>query len=192
MDSVTADHSEDTNWGDDDPSVFVINSVAHLQGQYQLCNGYGIRKARQVLRVRDNTALMSASTCSKFIYLNLSSLTSWTCIRCRTLCFINWSAWSGCSVYPLETLLFRKNNIWRLVQRKNIIWMQYPLWTFLFVLQDHWRTFITESDFSFIASSGLNAVRIPVGWWIASDPRPPRPFVGGSLRALDNAFRWAE
>ena len=101
MDSVTADHSEDTNWGDDDPSVFVINSVAHLQGQYQLCNGYGIRKARQVLRVRDNTALMSASTCSKFIYLNLSSLTSWTCIKLQCV-------ESGCSVYPLGTLLFRK------------------------------------------------------------------------------------
>ncbi|PVH64561.1 hypothetical protein PAHAL_2G303700 [Panicum hallii] len=119
MESVTADHSEDTNWGDDDPSVFVTNSVAHLEGEYQglkiplaslrlqLCNGYGIRKARQVLRT-------------------------------------------------------------------------------------HWRTFITESDFSFNASSGLTAVRIPVGWWIASDPHPPRPFVGGSLQALDNAFRWAE
>ncbi|RLN35778.1 putative glucan 1,3-beta-glucosidase A [Panicum miliaceum] len=107
MKSVTADHSEDTNWGDDDPSVFVTNRVAHLRGEYQLCNGYGIRKARQVLR-------------------------------------------------------------------------------------NHWRTFITESDFSFIASSGLNAVRIPVGWWIASYPHPPRPFVGGSLQTLDNAFTWAE
>ena len=81
MDSVTADHGEDTNWGDDDPSVFVTNSVAHLQGEYQLCNGYGIRKARQVLRVRNDSAhLVSASTCSKFIYPNLSSLTSWTYI----------------------------------------------------------------------------------------------------------------
>jgi hypothetical protein len=35
MESVTADHSEDTNWGDDDPSVFVTNSVAHLEGEYQ-------------------------------------------------------------------------------------------------------------------------------------------------------------
>ncbi|RCV43112.1 hypothetical protein SETIT_9G269100v2 [Setaria italica] len=58
-------------------------------------------------------------------------------------------------------------------------------------LQSHWDTFITEDDFKFIALSGLNAVRIPVGWWIASDPNPPLPFVGGSLQALDNAFRWA-
>ena len=40
--------------------------------------------------------------------------------------------------------------------------------------------------------NGLNAVRIPVGWWIASDPSPPLPYVGGSLTALDNAVSWAE
>ncbi|WVZ97166.1 hypothetical protein U9M48_042721 [Paspalum notatum var. saurae] len=60
------------------------------------------------------------------------------------------------------------------------------------VLRDHWSTYIVEDDFKFIASSGLTAVRIPVGWWIASDPNPPAPYVGGSLQALDNAFKWAE
>ncbi|CAO2188984.1 unnamed protein product [Urochloa humidicola] len=60
------------------------------------------------------------------------------------------------------------------------------------VLRNHWNTFIVEEDFKFIASNGLNAVRIPVGWWIASDPNPPAPFVGGSLYALDKAFKWAE
>ncbi|CAL9080566.1 unnamed protein product [Musa textilis] len=59
-------------------------------------------------------------------------------------------------------------------------------------LQEHWNTFITEDDFKFISGTELNAVRIPVGWWIASDPNPPSPFVGGSLRALDNAFTWAD
>ncbi|CAN1345435.1 Probable glucan 1,3-beta-glucosidase A, partial [Linum perenne] len=58
--------------------------------------------------------------------------------------------------------------------------------------QEHWNTFIVEEDFKFISQNGLNAVRIPVGWWIASDPNPPPPFVGGSLHALDNAFSWAE
>ncbi|CAN1236088.1 Glucan 1,3-beta-glucosidase, partial [Linum grandiflorum] len=58
--------------------------------------------------------------------------------------------------------------------------------------QEHWNTFIVEEDFKFISQNRLNAVRIPVGWWIASDPNPPKPFVGGSLQALDNAFRWAE
>ncbi|KAK7275744.1 hypothetical protein RIF29_16866 [Crotalaria pallida] len=60
------------------------------------------------------------------------------------------------------------------------------------VMKKHWRTFIVEKDFKFIANNGLNAVRIPVGWWIASDPTPPAPYVGGSLQALDNAFLWAE
>ncbi|OQU77698.1 hypothetical protein SORBI_3009G088700 [Sorghum bicolor] len=60
------------------------------------------------------------------------------------------------------------------------------------LLRDHWSTYIVEDDFKFFASSGLTAVRIPVGWWIASDPNPPAPYVGGSLQALDNAFKWAE
>ncbi|CAK9174264.1 unnamed protein product [Ilex paraguariensis] len=60
------------------------------------------------------------------------------------------------------------------------------------VMREHWSTFIVEKDFKFISSNGLNAVRIPVGWWIASDPTPPKPYVGGSLQALDNAFLWAQ
>nr|GMC77000.1 probable glucan 1,3-beta-glucosidase A [Ipomoea batatas] len=59
------------------------------------------------------------------------------------------------------------------------------------VMREHWDTFIVEEDFKWISNNGLNAVRIPVGWWIASDPNPPKPFVGGSLKALDNAFLWA-
>jgi len=58
--------------------------------------------------------------------------------------------------------------------------------------QEHWNTFIVEDDFRFISSNLLTAVRIPVGWWIASDPNPPPPYVGGSLQALDNAFLWSE
>ncbi|GLJ06378.1 hypothetical protein SUGI_0037590 [Cryptomeria japonica] len=49
-----------------------------------------------------------------------------------------------------------------------------------------------ESDFTFLSQNGINAVRIPVGWWIASDPNPLALFVGGSLKALDNAFFWAK
>nr|CAB3463454.1 unnamed protein product [Digitaria exilis] len=60
------------------------------------------------------------------------------------------------------------------------------------VLREHWSTYIVEDDFKFLALNGLTAVRIPVGWWIASDPNPPAPYVGGSLQALDNAFKWAD
>ncbi|KAL8199941.1 hypothetical protein R6Q57_013509 [Mikania cordata] len=60
------------------------------------------------------------------------------------------------------------------------------------IMKNHWDTFIVENDFEFIAASGLNAVRIPVGWWTASDPTPPEPYVGGSLQYLDKAFLWAK
>ncbi|KAJ4965932.1 hypothetical protein NE237_017781 [Protea cynaroides] len=60
------------------------------------------------------------------------------------------------------------------------------------VMREHWSTYIVEDDFKFVSENGLNAVRIPVGWWIASDPNPPKPYVGGSLQALDNAFLWAQ
>ncbi|XP_076890822.1 putative glucan 1,3-beta-glucosidase A [Bidens hawaiensis] len=60
------------------------------------------------------------------------------------------------------------------------------------IMKNHWSTFIVENDFKFIATSGLNAVRIPVGWWTVSDPTPPKPYVGGSLQYLDRAFLWAK
>lgn len=60
------------------------------------------------------------------------------------------------------------------------------------VLQTHRDGFVTEQDFDFLSRHGINTVRIPVGWWIASDPNPPAPFIGGTLNALDNAFSWAQ
>ncbi|KAL2468066.1 putative glucan 1 [Forsythia ovata] len=103
---VSADSEGNGEWGDDDPSVFLMTIGQRLQGDYQITNGYGPIKATQVMK-------------------------------------------------------------------------------------EHWSTFIVENDFKFISKNGLNAVRIPVGWWIASDPTPPKPYVGGSLQALDNAFLWA-
>ncbi|XP_074308493.1 putative glucan 1,3-beta-glucosidase A isoform X2 [Silene latifolia] len=60
------------------------------------------------------------------------------------------------------------------------------------VLEEHRNSFITIDDFYFISKHGINTVRIPVGWWIAFDPDPPAPFIGGTLAALDNAFSWAQ
>ncbi|KAI7875383.1 glycoside hydrolase [Lichtheimia hyalospora FSU 10163] len=36
-------------------------------------------------------------------------------------------------------------------------------------LEDHWKTFVTEKDFEFLASAGINSVRVPIGYWIAAD-----------------------
>ncbi|KAE8673972.1 Basic helix-loop-helix DNA-binding superfamily protein, putative isoform 1 [Hibiscus syriacus] len=60
------------------------------------------------------------------------------------------------------------------------------------VLETHRRTFINAGDFEFLQRTGINTVRIPVGWWIAYDPNPPAPFIGGTLAVLDNAFSWAQ
>ncbi|KAJ4965013.1 hypothetical protein NE237_016862 [Protea cynaroides] len=59
------------------------------------------------------------------------------------------------------------------------------------VLMEHRNNFVKQEDFIFLYRHGMNTVRIPVGWWIAGDPNPPPPFIGGSLAALDNAFSWA-
>lgn len=36
------------------------------------------------------------------------------------------------------------------------------------VMEQHWSTFITENDFAELSSRGINAVRLPVGWWTVS------------------------
>lgn len=67
-------------------------------------------------------------------------------------------------------------------------------------LKKHWETFITREDFSWLARTGINAVRIPVGHWIFGPKYPyhraygenPHPFVEGGLAVLDRAFDWAE
>jgi glucan 1,3-beta-glucosidase len=33
-------------------------------------------------------------------------------------------------------------------------------------LEDHWSSFVTEKDFEYLASIGINSVRIPIGYWI--------------------------
>lgn len=33
------------------------------------------------------------------------------------------------------------------------------------VLERHWDTFIKQSDFEFLASIGINTVRLPIGYW---------------------------
>ncbi|CAM0871367.1 unnamed protein product [Alopecurus aequalis] len=60
------------------------------------------------------------------------------------------------------------------------------------VLTEHRKSFVTGKDFYLLSQNSINTVRIPVGWWIAYDPDPPAPFVGGSLDALDRAFYWAQ
>lgn len=55
-------------------------------------------------------------------------------------------------------------------------------------LKAHRDTYVTEEDFAFIASNGLNMVRLPVPYFTFGD-RPP--FVG-CVEYIDKAFDWAE
>ncbi|KIJ53493.1 glycoside hydrolase family 5 protein [Sphaerobolus stellatus SS14] len=58
------------------------------------------------------------------------------------------------------------------------------------VLQNHWNTWITESDFAAIAAAGLNHVRLPIGFW-AFDVSGGEPYHQGQIPFLNNAVTWA-
>lgn len=38
-------------------------------------------------------------------------------------------------------------------------------------LESHWQNFITEQDFAFLSSVGVNAVRLPIGFWVVADQK---------------------
>jgi glucan 1,3-beta-glucosidase len=49
-------------------------------------------------------------------------------------------------------------------------------------------SFITEKDFKWIAAHGLNAVRLPVGYWAFIGARP----YASTAKYIEEAFEWAE
>eukprot|EP00253_Pinus_taeda_P031831 PITA_31831 len=106
-DQLTTDFEGEPRWEGDNAATFEMTIVRTLQGEFQISNGYGPEKAKQVLN-------------------------------------------------------------------------------------EHRSTFITENDFVFLAKHEINALRVAIGWWIASDPKPPAPFVAGSLACLDKAFSSAQ
>ncbi|CAR30320.1 glucan 1,3-beta-glucosidase [Lachancea thermotolerans CBS 6340] len=58
-------------------------------------------------------------------------------------------------------------------------------------LEQHWSSWFTEKDFANIADSGLNFVRIPIGYW-AFKTLESDPYVTGKQEYyLDQAIGWA-
>ncbi len=55
-------------------------------------------------------------------------------------------------------------------------------------LREHRETFITEADFRWLAERGLNAVRLPVGYWILEGDES---YIAAP-DILDRAFVWAQ
>lgn len=58
------------------------------------------------------------------------------------------------------------------------------------ILENHWATWITESDFQQLSQWGFNTVRIPIGYW-AFLCRNEDPYVQGQVKYLDQALEWA-
>lgn len=56
----------------------------------------------------------------------------------------------------------------------------------------HRERYITEEDFRCIRALGLNAVRIPFGYWVAVGPAEGDPYVGAGLEHLDRALAWCQ
>jgi len=60
------------------------------------------------------------------------------------------------------------------------------------VIRSHRETHITKADFERVRSFGLNAVRLPFGYWVITEPRSKEPYVGPALEYVDRAVAWAE
>lgn len=55
-------------------------------------------------------------------------------------------------------------------------------------IEHHRKTFITEADFKWMQSNGINAIRIPIGYWIFEGDGPYSP----AIEYLDWAIKMAE
>lgn len=56
-------------------------------------------------------------------------------------------------------------------------------------LEAHWSTYFTESDIQSLAATGLNALRIPIGYWAYNNSGTP--YLTGADAYLDQAITWA-
>lgn len=58
------------------------------------------------------------------------------------------------------------------------------------ILRSHWDSWVTLGDFQKLANSGINSVRIPVGYW-AFQKYEGDPYIQGAADYLDAAIDWA-
>jgi len=56
-------------------------------------------------------------------------------------------------------------------------------------LHEHWLTYFTEADVNKIASWGINALRIPIGYWAYNNTETP--YIKGTDWYLEQAIGWA-
>mmetsp|Transcript_3665 Transcript_3665/g.10064 ORF Transcript_3665/g.10064 Transcript_3665/m.10064 type:complete len:621 (-) Transcript_3665:65-1927(-) len=60
------------------------------------------------------------------------------------------------------------------------------------VIQRHRESHITKADFQRIRGCGMNAVRLPFGYWVVLGPSANELYVGPALEYIDRAVDWAE
>ncbi|CAK0906291.1 unnamed protein product, partial [Prorocentrum cordatum] len=56
----------------------------------------------------------------------------------------------------------------------------------------HRKSFVSEADISQIRALGMNAVRIPLGYWVVTGPTDGDLFVGPGLEHLDRVLGWCQ
>lgn len=56
-------------------------------------------------------------------------------------------------------------------------------------LETHWSTYFTESDIQDLAATGINALRIPIGYWAYNNDNTP--YLQGADAYLEKAIGWA-
>jgi glucan 1,3-beta-glucosidase len=60
------------------------------------------------------------------------------------------------------------------------------------LIRRHRDQHITKGDFEAIRGYGLNAVRLPIGYWVLLGPSEGEPYEGPALEYVDRAVDWAE
>ncbi|KAJ2713097.1 hypothetical protein H4R19_002424 [Coemansia spiralis] len=58
-------------------------------------------------------------------------------------------------------------------------------------LEEHWDTFITRGHLETMAESGINWIRIPIGYW-AFNLTADEPFVDGQIPYVERLLGWAQ
>ncbi|KAJ2163832.1 glucan exo-1,3-beta-glucosidase, partial [Coemansia sp. RSA 518] len=58
-------------------------------------------------------------------------------------------------------------------------------------LEDHWDTFVTKEHLETLAESGINWIRIPIGYW-AFNLTDDEPFVNGQVPYIERILGWAQ
>lgn len=60
------------------------------------------------------------------------------------------------------------------------------------VIKKHRETHTTKADFEAIRACGLNAVRLPIGYWVLLGAAEGEPYEGPAVEYVDRAVDWAE